>query len=65
MLHDIGDDMCTVCVYADTHTTESRDGDTVYVSDLYAVTVAHKPDILDDVKNNYAEWLALCVESEA
>lgn len=59
--HEPGDDMCTVVFYTAVHTVSATGGDVVYCADILCLTVAYKSDILDDIRNNYTEWLMMAI----
>lgn len=62
VIHEVGDEMCTVVFYTSVHSHFLPDGDTAYSSKLLCLTVAYKQDILTDIRNNYTEWLAMAFE---
>ena len=59
IVHEAGDDMCTVVFYAETHTVPTPDGDSAFVSRILSLTVAYKSGLLRDIRDNYSEWLAM------
>lgn len=63
MIHEAGDDMCTVVFYTGARSVPTLDGDVVYRSNMIALTVAYSVGILADIRENYNEWLAMAVEA--
>lgn len=62
VVHKAGDDMCTVVFYTAVHSVLMSNGDAAYCADVLCLTVAFKPNILEDIRDNYAEWLTMAVE---
>jgi len=62
VIHETGDDMCTVAFYTSVHTVPTPDGDTAYYAKVLCLTVAYTPGILTDIRNNYHEWLTMAIE---
>ena len=62
VIREPGDDMCTVVFYTSVHTVSMPDGDTAYSSKLLCLTVYFRPNILQDIRNNYTEWLTMAIE---
>ncbi len=62
VLHEAGDDMCTVVFYTHVRTELMPDGDVMYTAELLCITVQHTDDVLRDVRDNYTEWLKMAIE---
>ncbi len=62
ILHAPGDDMCTVTFYTNVRAETMRDGDIMYTAQIIRVSVQYVTDILQDVRDNYTEWLKMATE---
>ena len=59
IIHSVGDEMCDVLLYTSVHTHLMSDGDTAYSSVVLQLNVAYSDDLLEDLRNNYSEWLEM------
>lgn len=59
VIHEAGDDMCTVVLYAGIHVVPTSDGDRAFVAQVLSLSVAYRPNLLADLRDNYSEWLAM------
>lgn len=64
VIHEPSDDMCTVVMYVNGRSIMTADGDVAYRTEALSLSVAYKPDILQDIRDNYREWLAMAYEGE-
>lgn len=64
VIHETGDEMCTVVMYVNGRSVMTTDGDTAYRTEALSLSVAYKSDILQDIRDNYREWLAMAYEGE-
>lgn len=61
VVHKAGDDMCTVVFYTAVRSILTPGGNTAYCADVIRLRVAFNPGILEDIQNNYTEWLTMAV----
>lgn len=65
VIHEAGDDMCTVVFYTDVREIRAMDADAVYYAAALSLTTAFTPGILRNIRENYREWLAMAAENRS
>ncbi len=55
--------MCNVVFYTHIKPETMPDGDTMYKAEILCITVQYTENILQDIRDNYTEWLEMAIEN--